>query len=210
MPNALIWGASGGIGSALVRHLKAEGWYVIGAARDESRVPSEADYALEFEAGDAYSFRQAAYALAQQTDALDLVVYAAGLMYAETAVDFAHEDWKRVLDANLTGAQQAAAASLGVLREGGALMFIGAYVDKITLPRFAAYTAAKAGLAAFAGVLAKEQRKRKITLVRPGAVDTAFWNNLPFSLPKGALSADAVAQAVLAHYEAGGAGMLDL
>lgn len=210
MPTALIWGASGGIGSALVRHLKANAWQVIGVARDESRVPPEADHALEFDSANAYSYQQAAYAIAQQTDALDWVVYAAGVMHAAAVADFPSDDWGRVLDVNLTGAQRAVAASLDLVREGGAIMFLGAYVEKIAFPRFGAYAAAKAGLSAFAGVLAKEQRKLKITVVRPGAVDTPFWQNLPFALPKGALTAEAVAEAMLAHYQAGGAGQLDL
>lgn len=210
MPVGVIWGASGGIGSALVRGLKAQGWTVCGIARDSGRIPPEADACFEFEAGDAYSIKQAAYAVAQQAEAVDLVVYAAGAMRASTVEAFSPADWTAVMDANLTGAARAAAASIPLLREGGALVLIGAYVDKITLPRFSAYAAAKAGLAVLADVLAKENRKLKVTLVRPGAVDTPFWSNVPFKLPAGAQSADAVAAAIIEHCNAGRAGALDL
>jgi uncharacterized protein YbjT (DUF2867 family) len=39
MPDALIWRASGGIGSAIVRRLKGEGWRVFAATRDERKTP---------------------------------------------------------------------------------------------------------------------------------------------------------------------------
>lgn len=210
MPTAVIWGASGGIGSALARGLAAQGWTVIGAARDAGRIPADAAGRFEFDAGDDYSIRQAAYGIAQMADAVDLVVYAAGAMRAATVETFSPADWTAILDANLNGAARAAAASIPLLREGGALVLIGAYVEKITLPRFAAYAAAKAGVAVLAEVLAKENRKLKVTLVRPGAVDTPFWANVPFKLPAGALSADAVAAAISEHCAAGRAGTLDL
>jgi NADP-dependent 3-hydroxy acid dehydrogenase YdfG len=213
MPNALIWGASGGIGRALVEHGKARGWSVYAAARDEGRIPQQADGGVYFDAADRHSFETAAYTLAQQADPFDLVVYAAGGMAAAPAAEFPAELWARVFDANLTGAQRAAAVSLPLMRDGGAgsaLMFLGAHVDKLILPRFAAYAAAKAALDQYAAVLAKEQRKLRVTVVKPGAVDTPFWANVPFALPKGAAAAASVAEAVFAHYDAGGAGVLAL
>jgi NAD(P)-dependent dehydrogenase (short-subunit alcohol dehydrogenase family) len=210
MPVGVIWGASGGIGSALVRGLKAQGWTVYGIARDSGRIPVEADAGFEFEASDDYAIKQAAYAVAQQVEAVDLVVYAAGMMRPATVEAFSPADWSAVMDANLNGAARTAAASLPLLREGGALVLIGAYVDSITLPRFSAYAAAKAGLAVLADVLAKENRKLKITLARPGAVDTPFWANVPFKLPAGAQSAEVVAAAIIEHCTAGRSGTLDL
>lgn len=209
MPTALIWGASGGIGRALTTTLKQHDWTVIAAARDESRIPAEADHRVEFEAGSEYSFKQAAYAIAQAADTVDLAVYAAGTMHPATLEQIG-EAWSKVIDANLTGAARAAAVSIPLLREGGALVLIGAYVEKVTLPRFGAYAAAKAGLSTLADVLAKEHRKLKVTLVRPPAVDTPFWVNVPFKLPAGALSADAVAAAILTHVTANASGTLDL
>jgi 3-oxoacyl-[acyl-carrier protein] reductase len=210
MPEALIWGASGGIGSALVSLLKREGWRVFGAARDDSRIPAEVDLAVHFEAASLYSFKEAAMRVAYETDSLDLVVYSAGVMVAAAVEGVSEVDWLAVMDANLTGAARAAQVSLPLLREGGQMMFIGAYVDKISLPKFAAYAAAKAGLEPLVAVLGKEHRRHKFTLVRPGAVDTPFWKNVPFSLPKTALRPDAVAEAMLARYREDISGLLDI
>lgn len=210
MRQALIWGASGGIGSALVRNLKGAGWGVYGAARDESRIPAEADLALTFSAGSEYSIQTAVTGVAYDTSELDLVVYAAGGLTASTVSDFAADDWQAVIDANLTGAYLCAKHSLPLLKPEGQMVFIGAYTEKITLPRFAAYAGAKAALETFVSVLAKENRRQKFTLVKVGAVDTPFWQNVPFALPKTALSPDAVAAQLLERVASGVSGVVEL
>lgn len=210
MPSALIWGASGGIGSALVRQLRQDGWTVFGAARSESGVPDVANSRYEFSAGDEFSFRQVAYDVAQEVSTLDLVVYAAGMMRAAPLDQMESADFQAVLEANLIGAQRAIKVSLPLLSEGGVVMVLGAHVDRITLPKFGAYAVAKAALEPMMGVLRKENRKQRFCMVRPGAVDTPFWANVPFSLPKNALSADSVAEAMLAHFHAGADGDLNL
>jgi NAD(P)-dependent dehydrogenase (short-subunit alcohol dehydrogenase family) len=210
MNEALIWGASGGIGSALATLLKTHGWHVFGAARNENRIPPGMDRSYSFDAADPFSYDNVAMGVAQASSGLDLAVYAAGTMSASTAEAFDAVAWRQVMDANLNGAWLAAKASVNLLKEGGHFMVIGAHVDKISLPRFSAYAAAKAGLEPLVTILAKEQRKLKFTLVRPGAVDTPFWGNVPFKLPAGAASPAAIAEALLARYDSGQAGVLDV
>jgi len=210
MPEALIWGASGGMGAALVSLLKREDWRVFAAARDETRIPADADLLCSFEAASAYSFKDAAMRVAMESNGVDLVVYAAGGLAASPIADMSADDWTQTLDSNLTGALRAAQVSVPLMREGGHLMFIGAYIDHLILPKFAAYAAAKAGLEPLIGILAKEHRKHKFTVVHPGAVDTPFWNNAPFSLPKNAKTPDIVARAILDRYHNGETGKLDL
>jgi NADP-dependent 3-hydroxy acid dehydrogenase YdfG len=210
MPDALIWGASGGIGSALATLLKVRGWRVFAAARDERKIPAGMDESYSFNAADPYTFDAVSMSVAQASDGLDLAVYAAGGLIAQTMDSLEARAWRDVMDANLNGVWLAAKASAHTLREGGHFMVLGAHVDKITLPRFGAYAAAKAGLEPILAILAKEHRKLKFTLVRPGAVDTPFWANVPFKLPAGAAQPSAVAEAILAHYEDGGAGTLDV
>lgn len=210
MPEAVIWGASGGIGGALVKLLKTNGWRVFAAARDESRIPAEADHVVSFEAGSPATIREAALVIAHETQGIDLMVYAAGGISAETLDKFDLAHWAAVMDANLNGAMLATQVSLNLLKEGGQVMYLGAYVDKITLPKFGAYAAAKAGLETMAAVMQKENRKLRFTVVRPGAVDTPFWAHIPFNLPKGAAQPEAIATAMLTHYRNGGGGLLDL
>ncbi len=210
MPEALIWGASGGIGSALVTLLKSRGWRVFAAARDEARIPPEADFTCRFDAGQPHTIDSIPAMLAGDSDGIDLMIYAAGTTVSATVEKLTPADWAQVFDSNVTGAYLAARASLPLMKPGGHLVFIGAYVEHLILPKLAAYAAAKAALAPLAAVLQKENRKLKVTLLRPGPVDTPFWANVPFSLPKDARPPSAIAEAILARYESGESGDLNL
>jgi NAD(P)-dependent dehydrogenase (short-subunit alcohol dehydrogenase family) len=210
MADALIWGASGGIGGALAQLLKVRGWRVFAAARQESKIPPGMDATFGFVANDPFSFDAVAMAVAQQADDLALVVYAAGAMQAKTIADSSPDDWRSVMDVNLNGAYLAAKASIHLLRDGGHFIVVGAKVDTITLPRFAAYAAAKAALEPMMMVMAKEHRKLKFAVVRPGAVDTPFWGNVPFKLPPNAATAASIAEAIVKTHESGGVGVIDL
>jgi NAD(P)-dependent dehydrogenase (short-subunit alcohol dehydrogenase family) len=210
MPDALIWGASSGIGRALIALLKQHDWRVFAAARDTSRVPAEVDFDAHFDAVDSDSIDQVAMLVAQETEGLDLVVYAAGGLEADRLKNMSDEAWSQVLTSNLTGAFKTARPSLSLLNEGGHMMFIGAYIDHLILPKMGAYAAAKAALEAFVKVLAKENRRHKFTLVRPGAVDTAFWESAPFKLPSNAKSPTEVANAMLARFHEDKSGDLNL
>ncbi len=203
MTSALIWGASGGIGQALVRTLKQNGWRVYAAARDTSRIPPQADFSYSFDAMQPATISEVQLLAAQDSDGMDLVVYAAGNLRPELLKNASLDDWSAVIQANLTGAFLVAGKSLYLLREGGHMMFLGAYVDHVTLPKMASYAVAKAGLETMVSVLRKENRRHRFSVVRPGAVDTPFWASAPFKKPSDAKSPEAVAAAILAHYRAG-------
>ncbi len=211
MPNALIWGASGGIGNALVKQLKSSGdWTVYAAARDTDRITDQADEKFRFDASQPETYKEVALVLADDAVSLDLVVYAAGGIVADKMEDFGANTWQSVMDANLNGAYLGVQSVLHLVPKGGHLMVIGAYVDKIMLPKFGAYTVAKAGLEPMMTIFKKENRRKYFTLVRPPAVDSAFWGNVPFSMPDGALSPQHVAQAMIEQYINEQEGLLDL
>lgn len=210
MPDALIWGASGAIGRAMLTQLKTEGYRVFAAARDESRVPDIADFVFGFNAGTADSADAVVSMCAYETAGFDVVVYAAGGLSADPVERLTADAWQATIDANLNGAFYAAKASVNLMNKGGHLLILGAYVHKITLPRMAAYAAAKAGLEAFVDILGRENRKLKVSLVRLPAVDTPFWQNVPFKLPATALQPETVAQRIWSHIQAGAGGPLDI
>ena len=203
MANVLIWGASGGIGQALVRLFKQEGWRVFAAARDVSRIPDGADFTYRFDALMPGTINETQILIAQDSQGLGLVVYAVGDLRPDLLKNTDLDDWSAVLQTNLTGAFLAASKSLYLLNDGGHMMFLGAYVDHVMLPKVAAYAVAKAGLETMVSVLRKENRKHKFSVVRPGAVDTPFWNKTPFKKPVDAKSPEGVAKAILVHYLAG-------
>lgn len=210
MPNAMIWGASGGIGSALAKQLKQEGWTVYGAARNTKIIPIEVDEKYYFDASEPATFIETSILLAQDAQTLDLVVYAAGGMRADKMESFGADTWKQVMDANLNGAYLGIQSILHLVPKDGHVMVIGAYVEKIMLPKFGAYTTAKAALTPMMTIFAKENRRKNFTLVNPPAVNTPFWANVPFTLPETALTAEQVAAAIMAQYHTGKNGTLNM
>jgi NAD(P)-dependent dehydrogenase (short-subunit alcohol dehydrogenase family) len=165
---------------------------------------------VQADVADGYAVGQAVMALNGDMDAVDLWVYAIGDIAFTKVADLSPTDWTRILNANLNGAFLALHHSLPLLAPDAHLVFIGALTEQLQLPRLAAYAAAKAGLEAFVAVLRKEDRKRKVTLVRPGAVDTKFWERGPATLPKDHLQPGDVAKAILTAYQEGETGQIDL
>jgi NAD(P)-dependent dehydrogenase (short-subunit alcohol dehydrogenase family) len=210
MKTAMVWGASGGIGRALVSKLKAEDWTVLALGHHIAEVADLTPYTYEVDVGDPAAVQQAVAAANQQEVEVDLWIYAAGDITAQKVSGLSPEDWRRILDANLVGAHHAVHFSLPILAADAHLVFMGAISERLRLPRLSAYAAAKAGLEAFVEVLGKEERKRRVTLIRPAAVDTPLWAKVPFKLPKGALRAQAVAERVLVIHYDGHRGVVDL
>lgn len=210
MKDALIWGASGGMGRALTQQLIDAGWRVFAAARDTSRIPSGVHEAYNFEAANHAALMDIAIDLAHQTDGLALSVYFAGELRAELLKKMTPEQWAQTIDSNFTGAFMTTSQTLHLHNPGAHLVYIGAYIDHLILPKMGAYAAAKAGLETLVDVLQKENRKLNFTLVKPGAVDTPFWENAPFRLPTNAKTTDVVAQAIMERINSDERGPLEL
>ena len=210
MSTAMVWGASGGIGRALVKTLAEAGWETVALTRDPAAVATLAAHVFSAEVSNPAQIEAAVYAAAMEVESVDLWVYAAGDITSAKAGDMGAEDWNRILDANLTGAFLASHYSLPLLAPDAHLFFLGAVSERMRLPGLSAYAAAKVGLEAFAETLAKEERKRRVTVVRPGAVATDFWEKVPFKKPADAASPEKVAQRILQAYEEKHKGQLDL
>ncbi len=210
MKTAMVWGASGGIGTALVKGLVDEGWQVLSVARDPGSVTFLTSEVVEADVSDAHSVREAVARAEELVQEVDLWIYAVGDITSVKADEMSPEDWERILAANLTGAYLAVHYCLPLLTAEAHIVFLGAVSERLRLPGLSAYATAKAGLEAFAEVLRKEQRPRRVTLVRPKAVDTALWEKVPFSVPHGAMSPESLVQRVLQANGDGHSGVLNL
>lgn len=210
MPEALIWGASGGIGSALVDLLLERDWQVYAAARTVSHIPDGVEASYEFDARSPETIEQTGMFVAQQSDGIDLMVYAAGDLVFDKLDGVDVSGWHATIDSNLTGAFYTARVTLPLLKPGGHMVFIGAYPDHVQIPKMGPYAVAKAGLDSLVAVLTRENRRQRFTLLRPGPVDTAFWEQVSFKLPADAKAPSVVAKAVLDRHESGESGYLDL
>jgi NAD(P)-dependent dehydrogenase (short-subunit alcohol dehydrogenase family) len=167
-------------------------------------------HVFDVDVADAVAVERAVAWASHKVDRPELWIYAAGDIDAGKVADAAPADWQRILDANLVGAYLTAHYSLPILAEDACIVFLGAVSERLRLPRLSAYAAAKAGLDAFVEVLRKEERRRRVVLVRPLAVDTPLWDKVPFKLPPGAVSPDDIAERIMDAYREGKRGLLDL
>ncbi len=209
MKTALIWGADGGIGGAITSQLARENWQILAASRHLGSLHDLTEYVYEIDFNDAFSIQSAIAAISQEVSEIDLWVYAAGDIASMRINEMQPTDWQRILQANLSGAFLSTHFSWPLLSEQAHLFYLGAVSERMRLPGLSAYAAAKAGLEAFAEVVRKESR-RKVTVVRPGAVDTRFWSKVPFRLPPHHLAAEDVAARIIQAYAEGHQGQLDI
>lgn len=208
MKTAMIWGAGGDIANQLIQQLNDSGWQVIPISRiqtEGSRINT-----LEADPSSPADIKQAILTASQEVDQINLWVYAAGDIRAARISEMDDETWLQIINANLTGVFLSLKYSLPLLAEDAHIVVIGAISERLSLPGLSAYAAAKSGLEAFAETLAKEERKKRVTVVRPGAVQTKFWEKVPMRPPQNALSPQAVAKTILQAHIDGHRGKLDL
>jgi NAD(P)-dependent dehydrogenase (short-subunit alcohol dehydrogenase family) len=210
MKNALVWGASGAIGQAVLSKLSAEGWTTVGIVRDSLKTPQMTDFMFETRFENPRDIEETAYLVSQDISDINFWCYAAGDISSVKVSEMVPMDWQRIINANLNGAFYAIHHFLPLLSETAHIFFIGAMSERLRLPGLSAYAASKAGLEAFAEALGKEERKKRITIVRPGAVVTPFWDKVPLRLPKDAAPAEKVAERIYEAYLAEHKGQLDL
>ncbi len=211
MKTAMIWGAAGGIGRSLTQQLVDSGWQVVAITRYPEKVEEIASVTIEIgNVGNSAEIDKVIYTAHFEVSAIDLWVYTIGDITQAKVGDMKAATWQRILDANLTGAYLAASASEPLLQSDAHLFFLGAVSERLQLPSLSAYVAAKAGLEAFVTTMSKEQRKRKFTIVRPGAVDTAFWNKVSLNKPKDSADPAKVAERIITAYQQGTTGKLDI
>ncbi len=212
MKTALIWGAGGGIGRALVSKLVADSWTVHAVTHRPGgqQLTSLTPHVIDANVAVPYEVQMVVTSVSQEADEVNLSVYAAGDIASAKVAEMGPDDWNRIMDANLTGAYVTAHYSLPLLADDAHLVFLGAISERLRLPGLTAYATAKTGLEAFVEALGKEDRKRRITLVRPAAVNTDFWEKVPFRMPDNALSPEAVAGRILDAHLQGHKGILDL
>lgn len=209
MKKVIIWGAEGGIGKALLKAFQNEGWWAAAAARKLTTRSELADQraAADFTRPD--ETRKAVEELVGDQK-LDVYVYAAGDISSQKVSQADPERWEEIISSNLNGVFHTLQASLPYLAEDAHIFILGAVSERLTLPGLSAYAAAKAGVEALAVSLSKEERRKKISVIRPGAVATELWEKVPFKQPENSMSPEKLARKVLDAYQEGHKGQLDL
>jgi NAD(P)-dependent dehydrogenase (short-subunit alcohol dehydrogenase family) len=124
---------------------------------------------------------QAVDALADGLGGLDGVVGCAGIDLLRPFAEMTADDWRRVLDVNLTGPFNVCHAAVPHLRAagGGTIVHIASGAGLRPLPGRTAYCSAKAGLVMFAKSLAIDLAPDSIRVnaICPGIVDTPMFRD---------------------------------
>ncbi|KAA1058722.1 SDR family NAD(P)-dependent oxidoreductase [Azospirillum argentinense] len=183
---ALVTGASGGLGRHFAGVLAAAGARVaLAARRRESLDAAVAEIeaaggqaiAVPLDVTDAASVRTGVREAAGALGGLDILVNNAGATVAKPALDYAEEEWDRVIDTNLKGAFLTAQETARVMREqgrGGSIVNIASILGLRVAGHVVAYTASKAGLVQMTQALALEWARYgiRVNALAPGYMET--------------------------------------
>jgi NAD(P)-dependent dehydrogenase (short-subunit alcohol dehydrogenase family) len=109
---------------------------------------------------------------------LDIVVNNAGVGWFGSVESQAHDEWRRVIDTNLTGMFNCCRAAIPHLRRrgGGYIINISSLAGSNPFAGGASYCASKAAVDAFTEALMQEVRHDgiRVTYIKPGSVNTDF------------------------------------
>jgi 2-dehydro-3-deoxy-D-gluconate 5-dehydrogenase len=184
---ALVTGGNGGIGLGIASGLAAAGATVMITGRDAGKAESalsqlrELGARAEFAEADVAD-EPACRALVPRTvDAfgrLDILVNNAGTAIRKSPEDISMDEWRTVIDVNLTSAFVLSQAAYLVMRAkgGGKIINIGSMLSIFGLPHTAAYGASKGGIVQLTRSLAVAWAKDNIQVnaVLPGWIETAL------------------------------------
>lgn len=192
--SALVTGGGSGIGLACAARLLADGASVTITGRSEDTLRGAAEE-LETAAPDGATVRWAPSDVADEstvsravdvaceaTGRLDIAVASAGTGSVGPVTSFPLEEWRRVMDTNLTGAfltfkHAGAAMQRG---GGGSIIAISSIAGPLSHAFMGAYCASKAGLDMLVKVTADELGRCgvRVNSVRPGLVQTQLGDHL--------------------------------
>jgi 3-oxoacyl-[acyl-carrier protein] reductase len=184
---ALVAGGSGGIGSAIVRRLAADGFAVVIHYAGNPGRADEFVGQIRADGGQAVSVggdvadevaMTAAFDLAEQAfGGIDVVVNTAGIMILAPIATFDLGQLDRMHRTNIRGTFVVSQLAVNRVRPGGAIINFSTSQTRLQHPAYAAYAASKAAVEGMTLALAREVRGRDITVnaVAPGPTGTPLF-----------------------------------
>jgi 3-oxoacyl-[acyl-carrier protein] reductase len=187
---ALVTGASQGIGAEIARLLHQAGARIVinhpdspdgqtrrdaesvGAALDAARKGSVLVQAADV--SDPEAVRLMMQAISQDWGEISILVNNAGILRDRSIAKMSLQEWRTVLDVNLSGVFYCCKYGLELMREGGSIVCVGSLAARMGFRGQSNYAAAKAGVHALVRVLAREcaARSIRVNAVAPGVIKT--------------------------------------
>jgi NAD(P)-dependent dehydrogenase (short-subunit alcohol dehydrogenase family) len=186
--NVLITGAAGGICSEIVDRFLRNGDTVLASDLSQQRLDewrsrwdgngeNPSLHTFPADVADEASLGALAEAAESRIGGIDVLINAAGHFPQNAVEDISGEEWRRVIEVNLSGTFYTVKALLPLIKrsERGRIINIGSGGMFFGVPRQAHYIAAKAGVMGLTRVLARElgnDSSITVNLVTPGLVVT--------------------------------------
>ncbi|HEU4352650.1 MAG TPA: glucose 1-dehydrogenase [Burkholderiales bacterium] len=180
---ALVTGGNGGIGLGMAKGLAQAGARVAIAGRDKSKnteaLKSFSDaIAVEADLKDEKACQAMVEEAASRLGRLDILINNAGTNIRKPPEEYSVEEWKLILDTNLTSAFVASQAAYPHMKRagGGKIVNIGSMMSIFGASFVAPYGASKGGIVQLTRALACAWAKDNIQVnaVLPGWIDTAL------------------------------------
>jgi 2-dehydro-3-deoxy-D-gluconate 5-dehydrogenase len=182
---AIVTGGNGGIGLGMARGLAKAGAQVVVAARNKEKSNAAARelqalgagaIAISVDVADEKSVNALVSETAEKCGRIDILVNNAGINIRKATHDLSLEDWRKVLDTNLTSAFLCARGAYPHLKRagGGKIINIGSMLSIFGAAFAPAYGASKGGIVQLTKSMATAWARDNIQVnaVLPGWVDT--------------------------------------
>jgi len=181
---ALITGASQGLGRALALAFAREGARVVVNARSEDSVRPVAGevedagaevLAVAADVSKGADLERLVGESVERFGKIDVLVNNAGLLGPRVAIeDYPEDEWRRIIDANLTGPFLVSKATIPYLPEGASIINVVSGVSVEGRAEWGAYSVSKFGIEGLNQILAAELAERgvRVNAVDPGGMRT--------------------------------------
>ncbi len=183
----IITGATGGIGNSLVKKFTDSGSVVLATGTKEEKLNNLKKQFSNIhiekfnldEHSNIESFIESAY---KKLDGLDILINNAGITLDNISIRLTEENWKKVLDINLTSTFLMCKFAIKKMlkNKNGKIVNITSIVGHTGNIGQANYSASKAGIVAFSKSLAIEYAKKNINIncVSPGFIKTEMTDKI--------------------------------
>ena len=176
MKNVVITGAYGGMGRGTALMLRDLGYRVFALDRkvgeaEDGIIPIEADVTDSASVGAAFGL------ISGYTESLYAVIHFAGIYMLDSLVEMSEDDFRRILDVNLTGAFLVNRAAMPYLSSGSRIIITTSELAVLDpLPFTGIYAVTKAALDKYAYSLRMELQLLgiQVSVLRAGAVATGM------------------------------------